>query len=231
MIRHAQASFGKADYDRLSDLGHEQARLLAVHLSRIGVCFDAIYLGRQLRHAQTLEAYRAVCPEKENGPPPVRITDFFNEYDAGALLKTFVPILCREDPAFAAVAAKMHTGNRSFQIVLEKVLLRWFDHREETEHAESWASFTSRVQQGLREIMAREGPGKRVAVFTSGGPISVVVQKALSLSNQSTLGLLHQIVNSSVSRFKYNGEGVMLFGFNDFTHLELDDPYRLITYR
>ena len=28
LIRHAQASFGEENYDKLSDLGHKQARLL-----------------------------------------------------------------------------------------------------------------------------------------------------------------------------------------------------------
>ena len=31
LVRHGQASFGKADYDQLSDLGYEQAR----HLGRV----------------------------------------------------------------------------------------------------------------------------------------------------------------------------------------------------
>jgi broad specificity phosphatase PhoE len=34
VIRHAQASFGQADYDRLSELGFRQARLLEVFLNR-----------------------------------------------------------------------------------------------------------------------------------------------------------------------------------------------------
>lgn len=231
MIRHAQASFGQTDYDRLSELGHEQAHLLAAHLDRIGVDFDAIYLGSQLRHDQTLEAYRTVCSRKGNGLPPVRKNDFFNEYDAGSILRTFVPILIREEPGFEDQVAEMTTSNRSFEKVFGKVLKRWFDHKGEAHNFESWASFTSRVQRGIRQIMDREGSGKRVAVFTSGGPISAVVQKALGLSNQSTISIASQIVNSSVSRFKYNKEAVMLFGFNDITHLELDDPDRLITYR
>lgn len=231
MIRHAQASFGKPDYDRLSDLGHEQAHLLAIRLNRIGLDFDAIYSGQQLRHAQTLEAYRNVCSENENALPSVQKSDAFNEYNAESVLKTFIPVLIREEPGFEAEVMKMKTSNRSFQNVLEKALLRWLDHRDESRCMDSWESFTGRVKHGVQEIMAREGSGKRVAVFTSGGAISAVVQKALNLSDRSTLSLSWQIVNSSVTRFKYSGERLMLFGFNDFTHLELGDHDRLITYR
>ena len=37
LIRHGQASFGTDDYDRLSDLGHEQSRLAGRHLGGQGV--------------------------------------------------------------------------------------------------------------------------------------------------------------------------------------------------
>ena len=38
LVRHGQASWGSADYDVLSDLGHEQSRLLGKHLAvgRVG---------------------------------------------------------------------------------------------------------------------------------------------------------------------------------------------------
>ncbi len=231
MIRHAQASFAEADYDRLSPLGHEQAGLLAAHLARSGVEFDAVYRGRQRRHEQTLEAYLADCARRGIKAPAPQESRFFDEYDAGAILRTFLPVLIREDPGFEAEVEKMKSSNRAFQKVLEKVLLRWFDHRDETQQLESWASFTARVQRGLFEVMAREGAGRRVAVFTSGGPISAAVQKALTLSNESTLSIVRQIVNSSVTRFKYSGDRMTLFGFNDFTHLEPGYSDRLITYR
>lgn len=32
LVRHAQASFGAANYDQLSDLGHRQSRWLGEHL-------------------------------------------------------------------------------------------------------------------------------------------------------------------------------------------------------
>ena len=56
MIRHGQASFGKKDYDRLSDLGRRQARLLADHFARLGVRFHRIYTGTLRRHLETAEA-------------------------------------------------------------------------------------------------------------------------------------------------------------------------------
>jgi len=79
--------------------------------------------------------------------------------------------------------------------------------------------------------MATQGSGKTIAVFTSGGPISVCVQKALDLSDEKTLELTWQIMNASVTRLKYSSNRLMLFGFNDVTHLSLKKDAGLLTYR
>ena len=40
LVRHAQASFGAADYDRLSDLGRRQCQALGVSFRGQGIIFD-----------------------------------------------------------------------------------------------------------------------------------------------------------------------------------------------
>ncbi len=230
-IRHAQASFGKADYDRLSDLGEKQAHVLAVHLQQTVSGFDSVYSGKQLRHAQTLEAYEKVCAKEKNAFPPVKKTDAFNEYDAEKILRTVIPILIKEEPAFEADVARMLTDNRCFQKVFEKAMMKWGENNARFDGLETSESFADRVYQGIQDIILKEGSGKKVAVFTSGGCISAVIQKTLGLSNEDTLKLSWQIVNTSVTRFKYSGNRLMLFGFNEFAHLELTNDKKLITYR
>ena len=44
LIRHAQAG-SRDNYDVLSELGREQARLLGEHLSQHGIELDAVYAG------------------------------------------------------------------------------------------------------------------------------------------------------------------------------------------
>ena len=69
IIRYAQASFGQADYDRLSELGFRQARLLEAFFNRIGSRFQSIYSGslkRQVDTAETLRScFRADVPQME----------------------------------------------------------------------------------------------------------------------------------------------------------------------
>jgi broad specificity phosphatase PhoE len=70
-----------------------------------------------------------------------------------------------------------------------------------------------------------------LAVFTSGGPISVTVKAALGLSDKMALEISWQLMNASITRIKYNSKGFMLAGFNEVTHLELERDERLLTYR
>ena len=45
LVRHGQASFGAADYDNLSDVGHEQSRVLGAALAARGVSPDVVVAG------------------------------------------------------------------------------------------------------------------------------------------------------------------------------------------
>jgi len=55
LIRHGQASFGSADYDRLSSLGEQQVMHLRDHYARIRQPVDAIYSGTLQRQRSTAE--------------------------------------------------------------------------------------------------------------------------------------------------------------------------------
>ncbi len=54
---------------------------------------------------------------------------------------------------------------------------------------------------------------------------------AIGISGADTMRLCWQIVNSSVTRFKYSAGRIALASFNNFSHLETGDHGALITYR
>ncbi|MBF0227410.1 MAG: histidine phosphatase family protein [Desulfobacterales bacterium] len=231
MIRHAQASFGSQNYDQLSDLGKKQAQILATYLNRISIMFDSIYTGMQLRHAQTLSAYQKLSADMDNHIPSINATSAFNEYDAEKVLKTFIPILLKENPSLRSEVDEMLTNKRKFQNIFSEAMLRWIKEAKTVADLESWETFSDRVYKGIKTIMLSEGRDKKIAVFTSGGAISATIQKSLNLSNNDTLMLSWQIVNTSITRFKFRDNRLILFGFNDFNHLEIDNEEKLITYR
>jgi broad specificity phosphatase PhoE len=231
LIRHAQASFGEPNYDRLSDVGHRQATALADHLEQRGITFDAIYSGSQHRHEQTLAALQARLFAAGKPCPPVTTTEAFNEYDSEAILKTLIPLMIEKNPDFETEVNHMIRDKRSFQKVYEQVMLKWVESEHSINGLKTWKTYGERVISGLQAVMDQQGAGKNVAVFTSGGAISVCVQKALHLSDTLALNLTWQIMNASITRLKYAGSRIMLFGFNDVAHLEAKKDDRLITYR
>ena len=108
---------------------------------------------------------------------------------------------------------------------------RWISGTYDLPESPKWSDFKKRVRQGLTDLMKKHRSKKQLAVFTSGGPISVAVQMALDISDQKTMAISWQLMNASFTRFKYNDQGIALAGFNDIAHLELEGDKALLTYR
>jgi broad specificity phosphatase PhoE len=88
----------------------------------------------------------------------------------------------------------------------------------QTDGVESWSVFRDRVADAIRRIM--EGPSnRRVAVFTSGGPIGFAVHYALKAPDQSFLDLNWRVRNCSVSEFVFDRRRFTLDYFNAIPHL------------
>jgi broad specificity phosphatase PhoE len=135
------------------------------------------------------------------------------------------------EPSVSDALSRVYEDRRAFQKILEGAMTRWISGEHDRAGVESWASFKRRVREGMHSVMEENGRGKVLAIFTSGGPLSVAMQMALGLSDRETLQLGWQIVNTSVSTFKYNHERLTLESFNGVAHLELTGDQKLITYR
>lgn len=232
LIRHGQASFGAKNYDRLSPLGIRQSEILADHLLACGADVDAVYCGRLHRQQDTARALcgRFGADRPALASPAVRAA--FDEYDARALLVARSRL--RNDPGAVPVdaLAGLRRDRRAFQAYFSDTVDRWLAGAYDGDTAvEPWPIFCSRVAGGIREIIEHHGRGSRLAVFTSGGPISVVLKTALGLSDRMTVKVNWQIMNASLTRIRTDGERLTLTGFNDITHLLLAKDPALLTYR
>jgi broad specificity phosphatase PhoE len=228
-IRHGQASFGQENYDQLSSRGYAQARLLAEHLLG-GIPFDRLYTGTLVRQTETARALVDLYRTNGIPAPAVRQSEAFNEYDAEAVCKALIPELLEEDPGMEPRVANMFTDNRSFQAVFEAVMLRWVAGEYNTAGLPGWETFKSRMNKAIDGILANDGEGQRIAVFTSGGPIAVAVQRALQLSDPAAMRLTWQLINASITRFKCTSVKIMLATFNEHAHLERAGS-GMVTYR
>jgi len=220
LVRHGQASFGSADYDRLSDLGLRQSALLGEWLARLGQPAERVVCGTLRRHRQTAEA----CLAAWGAPPDMTENDGFNEFDHRDILTRARPDLA-EDGALARLVAGPN-GRRAFQKVFAAAVERWMAGAHDDDYAEPWPAFRARCVAALDRLAAADGD---VWIFTSGGPIAALVQHVLGLSDARMLELNWGIANAGVTRLVLGGR--RLGGFNCVAHLEAAGGGALITYR
>ena len=230
-IRHGQASFGEENYDRLSPLGVKQAKCLAKHLAATGKFFDGVYHGEMKRQQNTAREFINHYSSKGLAVLAPVVSSAFNEYDSFTVWQALIPEMLADDPTIAKDLEKIPADQKAFQRVFARLMTRWITGEYNAGNIPTWDEFTRRVKQGVEALMTRHGANKRLVVFTSGGPISVTVQIALGLSDKKTLEISWQLLNASITRIKYNSHGMMLSGFNEVTHLELEGDEGLITYR
>jgi broad specificity phosphatase PhoE len=231
LIRHGQASFGTDHYDRLSDKGYVQSELLARYLLKIGQGFDAVYAGEMKRQIDTAEKVLSCYREAGREVPALQILPEFNEYDSKGILKALIRDIAKDEPGMEGDMARFYTDKKAFQRIFEKVILRWITVEKDIPGVTSWQDFRERVARGMNKVMAENGPGKTVLIFTSGGPISAAFQMATGISDEGTLRVVWHIVNTSVTSFVYNAVQLSLTSFNNRAHLDLEKDSLLVTYR
>ena len=230
-FRHGQGSFGTDNYDRLSERGALQARILGQHLATCHIHFDAVYTGSLERQRDTARRVREGYLEKGIFFPELLVDESWNEIDSNQVWESQIRMMIRDEPRLLDEIKMDPSDKKAFQKVFSRVMDRWVSGDFDTPGDLTWKGFQQQVLQGLNYLCGTAGPSGKIAVFSSGGPISVAVQAALDLSSLKTLDLLWQLMNASVTRLKCDGQRISLSGFNDITHLELKGDKTLITYR
>ena len=230
-IRHGQASFGKNNYDRLSLTGVKQSRILGNYLNKINLHFDAIYCGTMERQVKTAAEYYACCAETDSPAPEIEHDDRLIEFDGEGVLKILLPILLTEQPSYRFDSDNLLKDRGSFRRIFEAVMTMWASGKYEMKGVSTWVEFTHGVNSAVNKIMNKLNNGKNVALFTSGGPISVVVQRVLDLTPQKAMDIRDMIVNTSITRFRYSQDRIMISSFNEYPHLEESEDKNIITYR
>jgi broad specificity phosphatase PhoE len=234
LVRHGQASFLEPDYDRLSAKGETQARFLGEYWARKSVIFDLVYSGPRRRQKETArivgEAYRAAGVP---WPDPVIVPEF-DEFQAEAVMSKALPQLVASDAQIRQLHAAFQDAQgtqerfKTFQRVFELVIGRWAHGELPVPGLEPWQDFCSRVQRGLGQLCDNGSRGRRVAVFSSGGPVGVAMQKALDLDTRATLKIAWMVANGAFSEFLFSPGRFTLHSFNAYPHLT--DP-NFLTYR
>ncbi|HXN99852.1 MAG TPA: histidine phosphatase family protein [Candidatus Acidoferrales bacterium] len=218
----------------MSTLGEAQARLLGEYWVRRGVTFDRTCVGPCVRQKDTLKLVSEAYDKAGLKFPGPLVMPEFDEYQGEAVIKRSLPGLLENDQKirehYAAFKSSTGTAERraTFQKLFELVIGQWVRGEISPQGVETWLEFCSRVNSGLSKFLSAGARGERVAIFTSGGPIAVAMQRAMHLSAERALQVSWMSRNSSWSEFLYSAELFNLSAFNVHGHLR--DP-EMMTYR
>lgn len=232
LVRHGQASFGAANYDQLSPLGFEQARLLGQWFANNRQTFQRVVCGGMARHRQTADSCLAELPKAHLADTEWLTDPGFAEFD-------HVEVLVRHCPEFAspeefkAYAARQPEPKYAFEHIFTAAMLRWMGG-EYSDYTESWKQFQARCIAALERLAADAATSESSessVVFTSGGTISAICQHLLELPDHKALEMNWSIANCSVTRLQHRPGKISLNYLNNFAHLEWLGEANSVTYR
>nr|WP_218878603.1 histidine phosphatase family protein [Pseudomonas flavescens] len=227
MIRHGQASFGAEDYDVLSPLGAQQSSLLGSHLAQTGLRLDRAISGNLLRQSHT---GRLVLEQLEQAPA-LETDPAFNEFDAEGVIRALLPALLPHEPKAVEIMRDAAHNRAEFQRLFVRLLETWIGGDYDAPALQSWQAFVDQVDGGLQRLLGSTTSREKIAVFTSGGTITALLHLLTGMPVASAFAMNWQIVNTSLSCLKFQGERVTLASFNSHAHLQLLNTPSLITYR
>jgi broad specificity phosphatase PhoE len=224
LIRHGQASFGEADYDRLSGVGEEQSRRLGAWLKNAGPSPELVATGRMQRHLRTAE----LCLQAAGANVPTTVLAGLDEMDHEEILARHRPDLV-EPGALVAELARSDDPHRTFQHLYAAAATRWIGGAYDGEYACTWNAFRDNVLEGLRALAEHEA--RTIWAFTSGGPIAVIVNALVGAPIEQTFTLAWPLVNTSITRIRLDARRGQLVSYNAWPHLESVGGQELVTHR
>jgi broad specificity phosphatase PhoE len=217
LIRHGQASFGQQNYDQLSPLGELQASKLGeALLPRVG-SFDLVCMGSMYRHQQTAE----LCLSQKQEDTWIT-NPGWNEYDHQDIL---AQLSTEFETALGIQSFVKQQSNpkAAFEKLFNDAMNRWMSPEHDDDYVESWTDYQSRIKQAFNDLLDTHKEAKKIAVFTSGGPISVISQFLLAIPANNIMQLNWTLVNCGITKVISTGNRLFVSSLNEHSHFEGPD--------
>jgi broad specificity phosphatase PhoE len=225
LVRHGQAAFGTDHYDRLTDIGFAQARLLGSYFDRRQIRFDAVFTGTLRRQTETAQGIFEGRPESGASPSQETFPGL-DEYKPEAIMMALTGTF--PAPALAAARRDPLVVREHFR-VLREALLAWAEDRTQPEGMPAWQAFQDGAVAALVEARQRFPDGS-VLIVSSGGPIAAIVAATLNAPPATAVELNLRIRNSSLTEFTATPRRHNLVSFNGLPHLDTNPDPTLTTY-
>jgi len=225
VVRHGQAAFGTDQYDRLTEKGFTQSRLLGAYFALRNIRFDAVFTGTLQRQTETAQGIFEGHPDLGREALQERFPGL-DEYKPEAIMTA----LSGEIPAPAAAAAQRDplVVREHFRL-LRQALLAWAEDRTQPLGMADFKAFQEGAVAALIEARQRYPDGS-VLVVSSGGPIAAMVAAAMQAPPATAVELNLRIRNSSLTEFASTPRRHHLVSFNGLPHLDTHSDLTLTTY-
>ena len=225
LVRHGQASFGTADYDRLSDLGRRQSRWLGEYFGERGVRFKRVVAGTLKRQQDT--ASEVLAGMQMANTAAVR---------AGASIETHAGLdeyngeaLYRVHTGGRDVLEHQHSDYRDYWRTLKTAMHAWAAGTL-TGTPETWSEFGARTRAALTYACAGAARDDAVLVVSSGGAISRAVIDIINAPGATAIEFNLQLRNTGVCELIVGSDATRLLSFNTLPHLDRADRRESITF-
>ena len=219
LVRHGQASFGAANYDQLSALGHQQAEWLGEYFAERDITFDALMTGTLVRHRETAEG---IC-RGMGTHLAADVQPGLNEFDFHAV----VAACLSQYPDMRPVEGAPRSA---FYRLLKIAMKHWRDQALTGELPETWQQFSDRVAAVLRYLQQAYASQQRVLIVTSGGAIAMAMKHILETADDTVVELNLQTRNAGVTQGFFNNKVLRLAAFNQVPHLDRPDRPGAVTF-
>lgn len=225
LVRHGQAGT-RIDYDKLSELGVDQARRLGKHLHGQNLELTRMVAGGLKRQIETARVVEAMFRASGAATPELETDPAWNEFDLDAVYRELAPQLAEEDPEFRKHLSQMelvmddpeHPVHRKWTSGDLAVIRAWMEGRLPVKSTESWVEFQGRVGGAFERLIHQAGRGS-IMVFTSATPVGIAMSRVLGLEPRDAMRLAGSLLNSSVSTVRHRPDDLSLFNFNTVGHL------------
>lgn len=218
LVRHAQASFGSDDYDRLSELGHRQSAWLGEHYAARGQSFARVVAGTLRRQQETA---RGILGAMGLAGTPVVTHAGLDEYPGEALYRTYT--------GGGDSAAHQRRDYRDYWRTFRAAMAAW-SRDELPGMPETWGQFGDRMRAALSSAVHDVGRDDTVLVVSSGGAIGRLLSEVLASPAPIAIELNLQYRNTGISELLATGAGLRLLSFNGVPHLERPDRRDALTF-
>jgi len=225
LIRHAQASFLSADYDNLSDHGHQQSLILGNYFVEKGIKIDKVYVGPLKRQIQTYERVKEVYEKNGLFFPEAIQFDELKEYEGMDIMGTVQSDLAKHHPMFKEWYAEMQAkpNHKTKMKMVVTFLNLWATNSlkfDLPKGSQTFADFRAVAERGLSKVMKGNEKGKTIAAFSSGGCIAAMLGKVMDIQNpEKTMGFNLVMRNTAINEVLFSGSRLSLMTFNGLPHL------------